>query len=42
MALDYALLLGIIGVPLAIFIMKMVGVLGLMFEIMESIMMLPV
>jgi len=42
MALDYALVLGVIGVPLAVFIMKMVPVLDLMFEIVESIMMLPV
>ena len=42
MTLDYALVVALIGVPIAIFIMKLVGVLGLMFEILESLMMLPV
>lgn len=42
MALDYALVIGIIGVPIAVFLMKMVPALDLMFEIVESIMMLPV
>jgi hypothetical protein len=42
MSLDYVLLTGVIGVPLAILILRFVGVIGLLYEISASLWMLPI
>jgi hypothetical protein len=42
MTIDYILLVGIIGVPLAIFIVRFVDVIALLYEISASVWMLPI
>ena len=41
MPLDYTLLTAVIAVPLGILMMRFVGVLSLLFEISDSLWMLP-
>lgn len=42
MTLDYVLTVAVIGVPLAILIMRFGGVIALMYEILASMWMLPI
>ncbi|MGR3615306.1 MAG: hypothetical protein ACU0BB_04625 [Paracoccaceae bacterium] len=41
MALDYTLLVAIIGVPLGVLMMRLVGMIALLHEISASLWMLP-
>ena len=41
MSLEYVLLVGVIGVPLGIFILRFVDVIALLYEISASLWMLP-
>lgn len=42
MTLDYVLLTAIIGVPIGIILIRMVGVIELLYEISASLWMLPI
>lgn len=42
MAVDYTLVVAFIGVPIAMLVMKYVGVLALMYEIVMGLWMLPI